>query len=46
MESVTSVVNGRELWSGTPIAQHKLVVFLDGVLKKTSGPQRVDIIED
>jgi len=28
MESVTSVVNGREIWPGTPIAQNNLVVFL------------------
>jgi hypothetical protein len=40
-----SVVNGRDVLSGTPIAQHNLMVFLDGVLKKTSGPQRVDITE-
>jgi hypothetical protein len=45
MENVASVVNGREISSCTPIAQHNLVVFLDGVLQKTSGPQRVDVTD-
>ena len=45
MESVASVANGREICSGAPIAQHNLMVFLDGVLKKTSGPRRVDVTE-